>query len=105
VPQIFNLDSICMLADNVTFTRRRGANIPVGWDAGWAEEQVWKFGEGKISCFCQESNQDPLVVPSVACSLRLSRHSGRLRDCKLSQLFGTSRRRRGSPSTFNIITP
>jgi len=77
VPQIFDFDATCMLVDNVTFTRRRGANIPVGW----AVEQVLKFGKGKISGLCQESNQDLLILPSVTCSLCWSRLSGFLRDC------------------------
>jgi hypothetical protein len=104
-PQMFNFDAECMLVDNVTFTRRRGATIPVGWEAGWATEQVWKFGKGNISGFYLESNQDLLVIPSVACSLCWSSHSGCLRDCKLSQLFSTSVRRRGSLSTFHITMP
>jgi len=85
VPQNFNLDAICMLVDNVTFTHRGGANILFGWEAAWTAKQIWKFGEGKISGLCQESNQVLLVVPSVACSLCWPRHSSCLRDCKLSQ--------------------
>jgi len=64
-----------------------GGNLPIGLEAGWAAEQVWKSGKEKISGICQESNQDLLFVPFVACSLCWSRHSSFLRDCKLSQLF------------------
>jgi hypothetical protein len=37
----------------------KGPQLRIKFEAGWVPKPVWKFGEEKISCPCQESRHDP----------------------------------------------